>query len=54
MRELKKMWGLCRTCIGDCNRLELEDFNGTNKCSRYEKDLRERDEDKEWDTTMRK
>lgn len=48
MRELKQMWGLCRTCIGDCNRLELEDFNGTDKCSGYEKDLRERNEYKEW------
>ena len=30
------MEGLCKYCVGDCMRLELEDFNGIYRCSGFE------------------
>lgn len=33
---LEKMKGLCKYCIGDCLRLELVEFEGTNKCDGFE------------------
>lgn len=32
--KYKKLKGICPYCLG-CNRLELEDFEGINKCEYY-------------------
>jgi hypothetical protein len=34
--SLNKMFGLCKTCVGNCVRLEDVNFNGTDKCNGYE------------------
>lgn len=34
--ELTEMKGLCKYCIGDCARLEDDNFEGTYRCTGFE------------------
>lgn len=36
MKQLNEMYGLCKYCIGDCLRIELENFEGTYRCTGFE------------------
>ncbi len=36
MKQLKEMIGICKYCIGDCIRLEDEQFEGTYRCKAFE------------------
>ena len=33
---LDKMIGICKFCVGDCLRIDLEEFEGTHRCNRFE------------------
>lgn len=36
MKQLKDMKGICKYCIGDCLRLEDENFDGVYRCKDFE------------------
>lgn len=36
MKQLSEMYGLCKYCVGDCMRLELENFEGIYRCNGFE------------------